>query len=269
MARILIPTDFSENSLHAAAYAVELFGRAGNQYVLLHTFMDASVDPYLSASFTNELMKASEDGLRLFSDRFVGRTGAEGVEQRVLYGTLAPVVSDLFKDGSVDLVVMGKRGQARAMFFGSNVVDVIKHGHASVLIVPEDAPNTEMKHILLADDHEEIFPSDLSLLRRIALMKKAEVLVAHMEMELAEGHDHWSNALYEIALEGVPHTFTTAHGREAVHGLEHMAHRRRMDMIVILHRHLGLLEGLFHRSAAKELALETDIPLLVLQHDGR
>lgn len=269
MARILIPTDFSDNSMHAAAYAVELFGRTGNQYILLHTFMDVSVDPYLSASFTNELMKASEDGLRLFADRFVRSTGAEGVEQRVLYGALAPVISDLFKDGNMDLVVMGKRGQARAMLFGSNVVDVIKHGNACVLVVPEKATLGDVKHILLADDHEEIFPGDLSLLRRIALMKKAEVLVAHMEMELAEGRDHWSNALYEIALEGVPHTFTTAHGREAVHGLAHVAHQRRMDMIAVLHRHLGLLGGLFHHSAAKELALGTDLPLLVLQHDGR
>lgn len=266
MARILIPTDFSDDSMHAATYAVDLFGRKGNQYTLLHTFVDAAVDPYLSVSFTNELMQAAEDGLRLFTDRFVRSTGAEGVEQRVLYGNLAPAVSDMFRDDHSDLVVMGKRGRSRAISFGSSVVDVIKHARASVLVVPERASKVELKHILLADDHEEIFPSDLALLRRIALMKKAEVLVAHMEMELVEGQDHWSNALYEIALEGVPHSFTTAHGREPVHGLEHMAHQRRMDMIVILHRHLGLLEGLFHHSTAKELALGTDLPLLVLQH---
>jgi len=269
MARILIPTDFSDNSMQAAAYAVRLFGKTGIHYTLLHTIMDLATDPYMSLPITDELMKASEDGLRLFTDRFVRTTGAEGVQQRVRYGSLAPVVRSMVNEDHMDLVVMGKRGHAHALFFGSNVVDVIKHGHACVLVVPEHAPKHEMKHVLLADDHEEIFPSDLALLRKIALEKKAEVLVAHMELELAEGSDQWSDGLYEIPLAGVPHTFTSVHGRETVQGLVHLAHRRGMDMIAVLHRHLGLLEGLFHQSTAKELALETDLPLLDLQHGGQ
>ncbi|MBK8339724.1 MAG: universal stress protein [Flavobacteriales bacterium] len=269
MARILIPTDFSDNSMHAAEYAVRLFGKTGNHYVLLHVFMDPATDPQMSGLLTNELMKASEEGLRMFTDRFVRSTEVDGADQQLRYGTLAPVVRGMVAEERIDAVVMGKRGHTGSLFFGSNTIDVIKHGHASVLVVPENAPHKDLEHILLADDHDELFPTDLSLLRSIALAKKADVLVAHMEMEPDEGDDHWSNGLYELALKDVPHTFISTHGRDVVDGLEHLARRRRMDMIAVLHRHLGLLEGLFHQSAAKQLASETDLPLLVLQHGGQ
>ena len=39
-----------------------------------------------------------------------------------------------------------------------------------------------------------------------------------------------------------------------------------MDLVAVLHRHTGFLDGLFHGSVAKRLALQARIPLLVLEH---
>lgn len=39
-------------------------------------------------------------------------------------------------------------------------------------------------------------------------------------------------------------------------------------MIAVLHRHAGFLEDLFRISTAKRLALHTNLPLLVMQHEG-
>ena len=41
--------------------------------------------------------------------------------------------------------------------------------------------------------------------------------------------------------------------------------RGTANAMVVLHRHLGAVEGLFHKSTAKKLALHTHVPLLVLQ----
>jgi len=43
-----------------------------------------------------------------------------------------------------------------------------------------------------------------------------------------------------------------------------LAEKEGADMIAVLHRHTGFMEGLFHRSTAKRLALYTDTPLLVM-----
>ena len=94
MAHILLPTDFSDAALHAAEYAVHLFGRSGNRYTLFHAYSDAPVmDPALAMSMPG-LIKEADDRLVGFVDRFVRTSGAEGVERELLYGPLAPLVAD-------------------------------------------------------------------------------------------------------------------------------------------------------------------------------
>ena len=44
------------------------------------------------------------------------------------------------------------------------------------------------------------------------------------------------------------------------------AGRRARALVAVGNRHTGLLDGLFHGSVAKRLALQTRIPLLVLEH---
>ena len=265
MAQVAILTDLSDNAMHAAEHAVRLFGATGNTYLLVHAITDVPVDPYMAQWTTLELMKTAEEGLQLFTDRFVQSTGAEGVERRVVYGSLAPVVRNLVVEERIDLVVMGRRGRARAPFFGSSAVEVIKHSHATVLVVSENTPFKKVERILLADDRKEVLPADLAPLRTIASLAKAKVLVAHLEIGGPEAKDHWNQGLYELALKDVEHSFTSVLESDVVEGIEHLAHERRVEMIAVLHRHLGLLESLFHRSAAAKLALGTELPLLVLQ----
>jgi nucleotide-binding universal stress UspA family protein len=267
MAHILLPTDFSESALHAASYAVHLFGRTGNRYTLFHAYADAPVmDPALAMSMPN-LIKDADDRLVEFMDRFVRTTGAEGVRRDLLYGPLAPLVADKARTEHVDLVVMGREGHG-ASFFGSNSVDVIKRSSTPVLVVPSNAPIAVPRTILLADDYKDVRARDLSMLRDIAQRARAGVLVAHYDQEIPEGSAHWSNGIYEQALVGVPHSFMTAHGHGPVDSLERLAEHQQADMIAVLHRHIGVLARLFDPSTSKELALNARYPILVLEHAG-
>lgn len=268
MAHILLLTDLSDNSMHAAEYAVRLFGAHGNKYTLLHALADVPVDPYMAQWTTLESIKTSEEGLGLFANRLRERTGVDRMERRVIYGLLPMVMGDLVEKERIDLVVMGRRGEANALFFGSNAVDVVKHTRSAVLIVPGSAALTDVGRILLADDRREFQADDLAPLRRIAMLKKADVLVAHLEITGQEHKTTADQGLYDLALKDVVHTFTSAVGTDVAEGLEKLAHENRMDMIAVLHRHLNLVEGLFHRSAAKKMVLGTELPLLVLQHRG-
>ncbi|MEO8589391.1 MAG: universal stress protein [Flavobacteriales bacterium] len=267
MARILIPTDFSENAMHAAEYAVRLFGPTGNTYHFLHIFMDYNISaPLVPAAWSPELLLASEDDMRDFTADFTERTGATGVEHEVMIGALASTIHAIAVEKGADVVVMGKRGGTGSMFFGSNTTDVLKQVRVPVLAVPESAHTRDVGRILLADDYEDVSLSDLAPLRTIALLKKAEVIVTHVEQEPQDRPDHWSHGLYDLALKDVPHSFTESHGRDVVDGLEHTAHQRKADMIAVLHRHLPLMESMFHTSLAKRMALAADLPLLVLHH---
>ena len=191
----------------------------------------------------------------------IGSTEELGLASRRADGAL----SEFMKEQRADLVVMGKRGATGSALFGSNTTDVLKSSRAPVLAVPEKAPLRPLKRILMADDHDEVLPEDLEMLRTIALLHKAEIIVSHMPLGIDEGEDHWSNGLYALALKGIPHSFIEGYGHDVVNGIEHTAHKRSADMIAVVHRHRGLLERILHTSIAKELALEVDLPLLVLE----
>jgi len=161
---------------------------------------------------------------------------------------------------------MGKRGEGGSRFFGSNTTDMIKHADVPVLAVPEEAPLRDVRRILLASDHEDVRASDLDVLREIAQLKNAEVVVAHVERPDDPKGPHWSEGIYDVGLKGVAHRFITVEGGEVPDALVGSASRVEADMIAVVHRRTGFLARLFDPSLAKELALHGTIPLLALQH---
>jgi nucleotide-binding universal stress UspA family protein len=70
--------------------------------------------------------------------------------------------------------------------------------------------------------------------------------------------------MLHLLLNEVPHTFTSVHADDIAQAIAEQA-RAHVQMLVLLHRHRGLLEGIFHHSIAKELANDIDVPLMVLE----
>ena len=265
MLRILLPTDFSSNAMHAANYAVQLFGRTEATYILMHAQYDPGYVGEMRYSMGPELLEAAEEGLALTAKRFAETTGATSVESHLLFGILNVVVEEFVREKGADVVVMGKSGETGSALFGSNTADVIRSSSVPVVAVPDMASLDPLHRILLAADQNEVVPANFALLRTIALRHQAEVLVTHVEMEVPAGTAHWSEGLYVLALQDVPLTFLEGFGHDIADGLERTANKRKAGMIAILHRHLGFFDRLFHRSLAKEMALGTELPLLVLQ----
>lgn len=265
--RVLIPTDFSDNAMHAATYAVQLFGKSEATFTLLLAQYDAGYAGAIGYSMGPELLKSSEEGLAREANRFVESTGAASVETHLAFGFLSTVVNDHVNERGADAVVMGRRGKTGSALFGSNTVDLLKRSPVPVVAVPEMARLRPLHRIVLASDHGEVLLASLALLRTIALRHRSEVLVTHVEMEVPANTENWSKGLYEVALRDVPLTFVEGYGHNVADGLERTAKIRKADMIAILHRHLDLFDRLFHPSVAKELTMGSDMPLLVMQQD--
>lgn len=265
MPHLLIATDFSDNSLHAAEYAVRQFGREGNTYTLLHTFMDMTTADPMMPSMARELMQVAEKGLAAFADRFTQRTGVADVRKEVRYGMLAGVVNDMVRNEDVQITVLGNAGRTGLAIFGSNTVNVIKMNRVPVLAVPMKAPLEAVRRILLADDYEDILPRHLETLRLLATRNRSEVIVAHVALQAMEEKATWTDRMYSIALSGIPHHYKVMQDEDVTVGLDRLARSEHVDMIAVLHRHIGAFSRLFHPSTARELVLRAEVPLLVLQ----
>jgi nucleotide-binding universal stress UspA family protein len=162
---------------------------------------------------------------------------------------------------------MGTQGASGADFLGSNAGAVVKHSRIPVLVVPGRSSQGPVRRILFADDEREMEPRDLRMLLDVARRTRAEVLLTHVLTDLEEVPDEALVAEYGELFRDIPHRFTTGEGKDVAAAIDLLADREGADMVAVMHRHTGFLEGLFHVSTAKRLALHTHIPLLVLQKD--
>lgn len=267
MHHLLLPTDFSGNSFRAAEYAVGLFGVEGVRFTLLHTYIDA--DPTISgwSGMAEEVYKVAMQGMEEWEARFRKIEGSQGaaIATEVRYGPLAAVLNEVGEGQDIDLVVMGTLGRSGSGLLGSNAVSVIKHGKLPVLVVPGRAKSHAPGRVLLADDQRGMHATDLEVLFALARHRGAEMVLAHVLRTGDEEPDQELIGEFEQLFQGIPHRYVAEQGRDIAAVIDSLAMREEADMIAVLHRHVGFLEGLFHASTAKRLALYTDTPLLVLR----
>lgn len=271
MAHVLIPTDLSDNALNAAVYAVNLFGTEGNTFSVLHTFVasmpgEGSIGDQLQA----ELAKISQEGLAQFIVKLNEALPDHVAEFRSIieYGSLAAVLSLAEQSpGAPDVVVMGTQGTTGAdrILLGSNTAAAIQRLRTPVLAIPEKARYHPPKRIVLADDGGHVDKATLKLLLDVARWSHAEVKIVHVVPEGNNAEEDLSGSGYDVLLGAIPHSFHSVSGDNVMVALNDLADQSDADLVVVIHRHRGAFEQLFHHSVATRMAMHTHIPMLVLQ----
>ncbi len=267
MVNVLLPTDFSDNSLHAFRYAAQLLGVQDVAYTLVHAYMDA--DPSVSAwaGMAKELYTAAAEGMKDWERRVraTGEFAGASLRTEVVYGPLPGVLAEMAAERRADLVVMGTLGHSGAGILGSNAAAVVKHGGTPVLVVPARAATAGLQRIVMAVDQKGIEAAAMAMLLHIAKRTGCEVVLAHVVRNPDELPSPDLVAGYDGLLKGVPYRFVTGEGKDVAGVIDLLAEREGAGMIAVLHRHTGFFEGIFHASTAKQLVLNVDVPLLVLR----
>lgn len=270
MLHVILPTDFSDNSLHAGRYAARLLGVDEVSWTVVHMYLDADPTVTSWAGMAEELYKAAMQGMQDWESRLRADEVFKGAKLHceVQYGPLTGVLNDLSAERGVDLVVMGTLGRTGSGILGSNAAAVVKHSRTPVLVVPAKARPGATRRILFADDQRGVGEADARMLLHIAKRTGAEVVLAHVLRHADELPDPRLVAKFGELFRAMPHRFASAEGKDIAGVIDLLAGKEQADMIAVMHRHAGFFEGLFRTSTAKRLALHTDVPLLVLQ-EGR
>ena len=141
--RILVPVDFSPDSLYALTYARDFAQRFGAELLILHV-----VDQTYLAS-TPELSLANPGFGKLLEEQWrvanaqTERLGADLKKRRqrfrtlVKRGTPSQVIVDTAKHNRADLIVMATHGHTGLahMLIGSVAERVVRSAHCAVLTV--------------------------------------------------------------------------------------------------------------------------------------
>jgi nucleotide-binding universal stress UspA family protein len=270
MAHLLLPTDYSSNSLNAAIFAVQLYGDEGNVFTVLNTYMLPRGAASTMWSIDDLLAKESAQGLNIFVEKLKQELPGRKPEIRVLseHGDLPNVIVRFQDDPDrPELIVMGTQGASglKEVLMGSNTADVIKRTPFPVLAVPENASYRTPRRIILADDGGPVDRTTLKVLLDVARWSQAEVMIVRVINEESTVESGDAGSVYDDLLGAIPHSHHYISGENVNMALHDLADQSDADMVVVIHRHRGLFEQLFHRSIATKLAMHTHIPMLVLQ----
>ncbi len=278
MQKILIPTDFSENSMNAIKYATELFKYDFAEIYLLHTFADEVYNEKKSLTAKNfeelkqKTFETTNQALKSFQEQIFqfSPNPKHKIHTIPEFGLLIDSVNDWVEKENIDVVVMGTKGQtaSKKLTFGSNTLQVIKYVKCPVLAIPAVYGDIHPKNILFPTDFQLPYKRrELKLVSNIAKCFIAKINFLHVSkfpsLSLRQQHN-------KTFIEGAFCENQIQYQQESSVNVTKVINtfiiENPVDMLVMVNTRHSYLENILYQSTIEKIGLHIDIPFLVLQN---
>ena len=271
MKKIIAPVDFSEPSVNAAKYAVQLASDLADSTVTLYyvyeTIIAGSdgtpllIDPdarkNVAMMALNNLKKEMES---------ISKIPVDVVAEE---GRLASCLEKYVKQNEADLIVMGITGSSKIeqLIIGSNTLNVISKDICPVFIIPGNASYKKIDRVIFTSDLKNVTSTTpLRPLKKILDMLHPELYVVHVtathaavpEAEMTE-----KRKLEPLLKEYNPHYFFVLEENFTA-AVDKFAEEYSADIIITVPRRHSFLSSLFKGSNTKKLAYHSSLPILAL-----
>lgn len=266
MMNILLPTDFSENSRKAAAYALQFFREIPCKFHLLHVL------PYspekLQTSTTDPSVGINENFDKLLTWLNAKKHNAEhnfSIYFRTDY--LIEAVRELVTEKQIDLILMSTRGDSGGgSVIGKNTLDVMTKVKCPVLAVSEEAEFHEYREILFPTDYKIRYNSKmLETLLNFTSLSKATVKILELftsDKEPSEEQIANRNFLQSSFSPKVP-LLQTCYIMKDSSSATIFGETNEVDMIVMAAKNLSICQKLL-KQKQNPIPFMNKLPLLVL-----
>ncbi len=156
LGKILLATDFSDDSVNARRYAEELARKFSSEIIILHVdqplapVMVSELGPAFDVGAMNQIAEEQRLAAQRELDRIVTQLRDAGIKARSLLRVGAPFVEIIHaaQSESVDLIVMGTHGRSGLahVLLGSVAERVVQKAGCAVLTVRH--PDRRFRHPL-------------------------------------------------------------------------------------------------------------------------
>jgi nucleotide-binding universal stress UspA family protein len=175
MKKILVPCDFSEQSVNAFRFASEIAEQSKGEIHLvnvvevpvLHDSVLMPVMAFEEALF-KELREKAEKQFRKMETKY----GPEGgkVKSSVIFGPVYRMLNDYIEDKKIDLVIMGTKGASgvREVLIGSNTEKIVRNSPVPVIAIKKFVKGSSI--------HDIVFPNTLDTENQEDLVMKVKAL---------------------------------------------------------------------------------------------
>jgi len=169
MKKLLVPTDFSEQSGYAFDLACQISEASQGSITVLHvvdyaglydfsagtsayTMMGSPAGLEFDDELMNVLLKSAGDKMKKFLEKHNKKNLP--VEHEIKIGNTYLYINDKIKEDNTDLVIMGSKGASDSadMLIGSNTEKVVRHAKCPVLTVKQPTDFHSIHYIVFASN---------------------------------------------------------------------------------------------------------------------
>lgn len=278
MKKIILPTDFSDNSYNAIKYALQLFKNVEATFYLVNTYTPAiyqaeyvlhspgqiglgDVLQENSLSQLGKLMEKLENEFENPKHIFVPHSS---------FNVLVNEVVEIVNNEEANMVIMGTQGAtgAQEILFGTHTVHVIKKAPCPVIAVPSGFAYETPKEILFPTDYEIDYQKEqLQELLDIAENHLSSIEVIHTSSgyELTETQLKNKQKLNTV-LSKMAHLFHDLPSQGVIDAINNFQMKKRMNLLVMIQNKHTFFERLFIEPVIKKICFHVNIPFLVIPH---
>lgn len=283
MKNILLPTDFSENSWNAIAYAIKFFENQNCNFYVLHiqslsNLVTTDAPVILDQSDIDTLyIKPAKQKLRTLLGRILKLS-----TNRKNHNFYTIIECNYFIDGirktvdekQIDCIIMGTKGASglEKIILGSNTANVITKVKCNTLAIPENAVFETPKEIA--------YPTDFSLSNNLQVLYPiAEILerfkstlrIVHIKKNKAvlNNNQQKNKELLEDYFNHHHYSFHYLTNRKVEDAIQCFVESRAINLICMVAKNLNYFQQILFHSKVEHISYHTDIPFLVLHEKNK
>jgi len=281
MKSILLPTDFSKNSVNAIYYVHEMFKGERCEFYLLNVQKASSYvsDDLMTLQPSTTIYQNLIDSSKKAIKKIVSNLKKKYKSDDHLYHTIVDydnfieAIKQIVQTKDICLIVMGTKGAtgAEKVLFGSNTVKVIQRNDCPVLAIPNNCKFNGLHKIAFTSNYSTLYKiEELKPLITLAGKFKAKIDVLHITKgeHLSENQEN-NRAFLDECLGGVNHEFINLTNTNLFKTVEEYIFENDVNLLAMMSRKHSFFERLFTRHKVETFAFKITVPFLVMANTGK
>ncbi|MGN7786497.1 universal stress protein [Niabella sp. 22666] len=270
MKTIIVPADFSENSVNAAIYAARLAEQLDMHITLLHALplpLSAGEAVFPPSSYEDDFQQ-TDQLMKQLKVKLEGSSKAT-VRYRIIMDSFLAEIERLNHRQDIFAMIMGMSGStaAEAFLFGSFSLMAATHFKYPLVVIPPDCTFNGVQKVGLACDMLNVsetlpaksiidFLGDFDARLHILHVAKPE---AQETAQIAVASRSIQNMLQSLKPE-----MHVAKHITVKEGLEQFVQLNGIDLLMVIPKERTFVERVFHKSITKNMVLHSRVPVMIL-----
>lgn len=278
MKAILLPTDFSKNSLNAINYALELFKDEVCEFYILNVQKASSFisDDMMVVSSTATIYNTLIDAAKKSIANIISKIKQEYNNPKhsyysiVDYDNFTDAINQIVNKHQIDLIVMGTKGASglNRILFGSNTVRVMRNCDTPLLAIPDGCEFSKLKEIGFVTNHITLYNKEtLKALKDLVSISKSHLTILHLTNDTdSEEYTH-NHTFFDLYFNKVNHRSIEAERESILKAIKSNKDYNGIGMLAIVKKHHSFLGYLLKNFTEEEIAYSCKLPLLILNKE--